>query len=106
MNKKWDFLFQPVFFIASLIFATTLVLYIEKLSPSDFGKYQDVLQDRPKQEVKKTMESKLKITPAPSQFRQQCLKKICKDYKAGKIDSIGLDQEIKKFFEGIEVPQN
>jgi hypothetical protein len=34
---KYDFLFKPVFFIISLLAATFVVLYVEKLRPSDLG---------------------------------------------------------------------
>ncbi len=44
MNNKWNlrFLLKPIFFIAALLCGIYLVLYIEKLRPSDFGFYKDI----------------------------------------------------------------
>jgi hypothetical protein len=45
MNKSnYNFLFKPVFFIVTLIVATMLILWIERLKPSDMGDYQTVFQ--------------------------------------------------------------
>ena len=35
--KKFDFLIKPVFFTCNLVFATWLVLTIDRIEPSDFG---------------------------------------------------------------------
>src|SRR4051812_3880178 len=90
--KKYNFLFKPVFFICSLVFATWLVLYIEKLAPSDFGKYEYIFNSGPG-----PISKKLAGQPFPySQQQYTCSKKICKDYKAGLIDSANLDQQLKE----------
>ena len=89
--NKYNFLFKPLFFICSLLFATWLVLYIEKISPSDLGKYESLFNSRPKQLPKKLNIQNSVIND------KQCLKKICADYKAGLIDSINLDHQLEKF---------
>ena len=90
--KKYNFLFKPLFFICSLVFATWLVLFIEKISPSDLGKYESLFNSRPKAMPKE-------INAGTSfMHHKQSLKKICNDYKAGLIDSTKLDQELEKIF--------
>jgi hypothetical protein len=44
MKSKWNFRFllKPIFFIVALLAGIYLVLYIEKLRPSDFGFYKDI----------------------------------------------------------------
>jgi len=42
--KKYKFLLKPIFFIINLLFATWLILKIEKLNPSDFGKYRSIFE--------------------------------------------------------------
>jgi len=44
MNNKWSlsFLLKPLFFAVALLCGIYLVLYIEKLRPSDFGFYKDI----------------------------------------------------------------
>ncbi len=78
--KKYNFLLKPLFFIFSLLFATWLVLKIEKISPSDFNEYETSGQ-------KPTI-------PQPQQY----IKKLCMDYKKGIIDSTQLDQRLTFFF--------
>lgn len=98
--KKYSFLFKPILFIVSLIFATWLTLYIERLEPSDFGKYEYIFSSKPEPvhktpDVKKIPEDK-KLQSVSLKSRQECMKKICIDYKAGLIDSTELDQELEK----------
>lgn len=82
--KKFHFLLKPLFFIISLLFATWLVVKIEKISPSDFGKYESYLSQEPN-------------NPENFRDRKQYLKSLCSDYKNGTIDSIRLDQELTVF---------
>jgi hypothetical protein len=92
--KNYNFLFKPLFFIFSLVFATWLVFYIEKISPSDFGKYESLFKTKTnlsEKEIQQVMNS-----------RGEKLKKICADYKAGIIDSTQLDKELKEFLRSIE----
>ena len=98
--KKYNFLFKPFFFICSLLFATWLVLYIEKISPSDLGKYESLFNSRPKPLPKESNVHK------PFAYDKQCLKKICTDYKSGLLDSAKLDQQLEIFLKASdEVPQ-
>jgi hypothetical protein len=97
--QKYSFLFKPLFFICSLVFATWLVFYIEKISPSDFGRYEILFNSTPKPLPKET---KVQNLITYGEQRQAILKKICTDYKAGLIDSIQLDQRLKIFLKSTE----
>ena len=81
--RHLKFLLKPGFFVFNLLFATWLVFEIEKISPSDFGRYHSLFED-PK--------------PAPVKLHKLYLKKICSDYKAGKIDSTELEHRLEKYF--------
>jgi hypothetical protein len=60
-KNSYKFLFKPVFFIISIIAATFVVLYVEKLRPSDLGEIGGLfMKDH---EIEKTQEYTLK---APS----------------------------------------
>lgn len=98
--KKYNFLFRPVFFIFSLLFSTWLVLQIEKVSPSDFGKYKGLFEksSKPSSITKK---QKLYRT-----INKDDLMKLCSDYKAGIIDSIELDNKLKFLLESVEKISN
>lgn len=81
--KKYIFLFKPLFFIFNLFFATWLVFKIEKMRPSDLGRYGNLFDD----------------VPPPSMLRtlnKQYLKKLCYDFKKGEVDSITLDKKIEQ----------
>jgi hypothetical protein len=77
--RKYKFLLKPVFFIFNLLFSTWLVIQIEQISPSDFGRYRHLFEPKPQ---------------LPSLTRQQELKKLCNDYKSGLLDSTQLELEI------------
>lgn len=97
--NNYNFLGKPIFFIGSLLFATWLVLYIEKINPSDLGKYEHVFTSRPKplsEEV--ILQNKL----AYKKKQQTSLKKICNDYKAGLIDSLELNKRLELFLNSKE----
>lgn len=94
--KKYNFLFKPFFFICSLLFATWLVLYIEKIRPSDLGKFESIFNSGPAPIPKVP-----NATPIVND-RQECLKKICTDYKAGLIDSAKLDEQLEIFLKSNE----
>jgi hypothetical protein len=82
--KEYSFLVKPVFFIFNLIFATWLVLSIEKIKPSDFGEYNTIFAPAPK----------------PRMVGKQdkvYLKKLAEEYCAGKIDGKKLDEELERF---------
>jgi len=82
--KKYKFLFKPLLFIFNLLFATWLVLKIEKIKPSDFGKHKSVFYSGPKPRT-------------VSQDDKEYLKKLFIDYKSGLIDSVKLEEHINKF---------
>lgn len=82
---KYKFLLKPLLFIFNLVFATWLVLAIEKISPSDFGQYEFLFEDSsPKPEKVKAI-------------RKDFLKKLCTDYKMGRLDSTGLEKGLERF---------
>jgi hypothetical protein len=87
MNNKMEnykFITKPLFFIFNLIFATALVLYIEHLSPSDFGRYRSLFE---------TGTDPVKI----KQDNKAFLLKLAADYKQGVIDSTKLESELDRF---------
>jgi hypothetical protein len=78
--KKYKFLLKPLFFIFNLLFATFLVLTIEKIQPSDFGKHKRFFGS---------------TSAVPGQEKRKLeIEKMCNDYKAGVIDSIQLDKRL------------
>ena len=95
---KYTFLLKPLFFIFSLLFATWLVLYIEKISPSDFGKYEYIFNNEtklPPDTIRKARLLSLKL-------QQERMRKICTDYKAGLIDSTELNVQLEEFLKSAE----
>ena len=80
---KYTFLIKPLFFIFNLLFATWLVFKIEKISPSDFGRYKSFFEET-------------ESSTAIHANHIKSLKKICDEYKNGKIDSITLEQKLNK----------
>ena len=81
--KKYTFLFKPLFFIFSLLIASWLVLKIEKLRPSDFGKEKYLFENEPVVSV--------------SKYDEQYLKNLFLEYKFGIINSRQLDEKIYFF---------
>lgn len=82
--KKYTFLLKPLLFISNLVFATWLVFQIERLRPSDFGRYGYAFEE----------------TPSRSGLLQQdknYLKKLCADYKAGLLDTTELERRLDRF---------
>lgn len=76
-----------MFFIFNLLFATWLILKIEKLRPSDFGKYRSIFE---------------KTTPIPKNvapYDKYYIKKLAQDYKSGLLDSVTFDLSLGKFIE-------
>jgi hypothetical protein len=85
--KDYKFLLKPAFFIFNLLFATWLVLKIEKLAPSDFGRYKSMFeggQIRPK---------------GVPQYDKYYLKKLADDYKSGVLDSAMFDLQLDQFID-------
>jgi hypothetical protein len=85
--KNYKFLFKPVFFIFNLIFATWLVIKIERLQPSDFGRYKYIFEHR---------EARPDQVP---QYDKYYLKTLADDYKSGKLDSVAFDIQLEKFID-------
>jgi hypothetical protein len=82
--RKYKFVLKPLFFIFNLLFATWLVLKIEKIQPSDFGEYKSIFYSGPKPKM---------VTLSDKQY----LKNLCMDFKKGEIDSLKLEQQLVKF---------
>lgn len=82
--KQYKFILKPLFFIFNLIFATWLVLKIEKIKPSDFGEYKSIFYTGPKPKL---------VTTADKDY----LKKLCTEYKQGTIDSLKLEKSLEDF---------
>jgi hypothetical protein len=82
--KKYDFLLKPLFFIINLVFATWLVLAIERAHPSDFGSFGSIFNppERPR-----------KVTHADKAF----LRKLIVGYKQGQIDSLLVERQLDSF---------
>lgn len=84
--KEYKFLVKPVFYIFSLLFATWLVIKIEKISPSDCGyDTTDVIQ-KPNH---------------PELFldNKKYLENLCIAFKTGTIDSAELNKKLTFFLE-------
>jgi hypothetical protein len=92
--KRYKFLIKPLFYIFSLTASSYLVIVIEKVSPSDFGKHQSIFVSSPNP----ALTGKL----AKSDYTKEYLKNICFDYKYGIIDSSTLDARLSTFLYGIE----
>jgi hypothetical protein len=88
--EKYKFLIKPLFFVFNLMFATWLVIKIEKISPSDLGRYKSLF-DRASSPV-------YKVKPAcPHREKSSYLKSLCSDYKKGVIDSAKFNRELESF---------
>lgn len=88
----YKFLIKPIFYISSLLFSSWVVLQIEKLSPSDFGRYKALFG------------GETRLQPVPS-FNKQYLIKLCSNYKTGKIDSVQFDKQLQKLLDYMYVPK-
>lgn len=86
--KKYKFLLKPLFFIFNLLFATWLVIKIEKLSPSDFGRHKSLFEKPgpPLREI-----------PV---YDKYFIMKLAEDYKKGIIDKKIFEQELNKYLAG------
>lgn len=82
--KKYKFLLKPFFFIINLVFATWLVLKIEKVNPSDLGKYESLFKREEKS--------------APTiDYNKQFLKTLFTGFRSGSIDSITFESKLDEF---------
>ncbi|MGZ3931907.1 MAG: hypothetical protein ACXVP0_11180 [Bacteroidia bacterium] len=81
---SYKFLTKPLFFIFNMVFATWLVLEIEKIKPSDFGRYESFFKTGPDQN---DINRKNKVY----------LKQLFSEYKSGVIDSTKLEQRLDEF---------
>lgn len=84
--KQYSFLLKPVIFIFNLIFATWLVFRIEQVRPSDFGRYGYVFEE---------------TVPRSGMLQKDkaYLKKLCRDYKTGLLDSLELERRLQRFLQ-------
>lgn len=87
--KKYKFLFKPILFIFNLLFATWLVLKIEKIKPSDFGEHKSVFYSGPKPRM-------------VSKSDKGYLKQLFIDFKAGRVDSLKLEEHIDAFLSPVD----
>lgn len=100
------FLFKPLFFIFSLLLGSWLVLKIEKLIPSDFGKYKSLFEKEDSlpgstRQVNRTEEGKVREKDTSSGIRESQkaeLKKLIFEYKNGVVDSILFEMKLDEFF--------
>ncbi len=95
--KKYSFLFKPVFYIFNIIFATWLVLKIEKLHPSSLGSYSSIFEDyKPDNKTQNEREF--------SNDDKAFLKKLFSEYKADRLDSNLLNKQIDLFLQNKKGP--
>jgi hypothetical protein len=89
--KQYIFLLKPLFFIFNIVFATWLVLKIEKIKPSDFGEHKSIFENAPKPRV---------LTKSD----KHRLKTLAYEFKYGIIDSAGLNKKLDKLLEAPKEP--
>jgi hypothetical protein len=82
--KQYKFLLKPLFFIFNLVFATWLVLEIEKLKPSDFGEHNTLFNPAPKPRI-------------VTEDDKRVLRAIALEFKYGLIDSVKMEQRLDAF---------
>jgi hypothetical protein len=98
--KRYKFILKPLFFIFSLLSSSYMVLEIEKISPSDFGRHQRLFVSDPKPAaIPVKSETRIYV------YSHEYLKNLCFDYKYGIIDSETLDERINTFLYGFGAPQ-
>ena len=93
--KKYQFLFKPLFFIFNLLFACWLVLKIEKISPSDFGKHGSLFESAHKPKP---------LNTDSCIYAKQYLENLCSTYKRGLIDGPKLYEKLENFLKMPFVP--
>jgi hypothetical protein len=91
--KRYRFLFKPLFFIFSLLFACWMVLAIEKVRPSDFGKYSSLFETNTTPIIKGR---ELFKREKDNLLKKNMILKLCSDYKIGKITTIQLNQRLEQ----------
>jgi hypothetical protein len=87
--KKYKFLLKPLFFIFNLLFATWLVFKIEKIQPSDFGRYKSLF------------EKDEQTLPVKQSYDKFYIIKLAEDYKNGKLSKILFEKTLSKYLEEI-----
>ena len=90
--KNYSFLIKPLFFIFNLLFATWLVLQIEKIKPSDFGKHAGFFGPTKKEEP----------SLPNRELRKKYLYQLCGEFKAGRLDSARLNEELNRYIDSQE----
>jgi len=84
--KQYKFLLKPLFFIFNLVFATWLVLEIEKIKPSDFGEHNKLFSPAPKPRI-------------VTKDDKKALRAIAFEFKHGLIDSTKLEKKLDEFLQ-------
>ena len=90
--KKYNFLWNPIFYVFSILFAAWLVIEIEKISPSSFG-------------IQKSPEI-FDAGNSDHLSHKQYLKSLFVNYRAGLLDSAKLDEKLTLFLNTIENSSN
>lgn len=82
--NQYKFLLKPIFFIFNLVFATWLVLKIEQISPSDFGRNRNFFEPAAQPRIVTLKD-------------QPYLLQLAKDYASGELDSVALRLKIESY---------
>ena len=90
--KDFKFLFKPLFYIFNILFASWLVIKIEKLHPSDFGRHGRLFETDSQPGYKTCNQKEFSASD------KEHLKHLFLDFKSGKLDSAKLDTELTNFF--------
>jgi hypothetical protein len=88
--ERYNFLFKPVFFIVSLLFSSWLVIQVERLQPSDLGRFEKLFDSGEKEEK-----------PSPEYIRAY-LHTLYRDHQEGRISDQVLTIEVYKFLEKLK----
>lgn len=99
--EKYKFLFKPLFFIFSLLFACWMVLKIEQIQPSDFGRYEALFKSGAGKEYKP------QPVPIPQPHvnkdiikkGKEAVARLFSEYKSGRIDSVSFNHRLEKLLE-------
>ena len=96
--KKYKFLAKPLFFIFSLLFASWMVLTIEKIKPSDLGKYESLFKTKknPSLIPKKTELPYKGGDSLLNETKKNYIRRLCMDYKSGAIDSLAFNEQLEQ----------
>lgn len=77
--SHYNFLFKPIFFIISLLVGTYIVLWVEKVKPSDLGPCKNIF------ERSASLVNKRKLSEQELLVKKMNLKKTEEDFKRSRI---------------------